>query len=62
MSTVQIPDYTTDPFSGLEDKWSETAEGELTHYHEVGVGTPIAFLHGSGTGVSDAANWWLHLP
>ncbi len=36
MSTVQIPDYTTDPFFGLEDKWIETAEGELTHYHEVG--------------------------
>ncbi len=55
MSTVQIPDYQTDPFFGLEDKWIETAEGELTHYHEVGEGTPILFLHGSGTGVSAAA-------
>ena len=36
MSTVQIPDYKTDPFFGLEDKWIETAEGELTHYHEIG--------------------------
>ncbi|PJG44724.1 alpha/beta hydrolase [Acinetobacter tandoii] len=62
MSTVQIPNYTTDPFFGLEDKWIETAEGELTHYHEVGQGTPILFLHGSGTGVSAAANWWLNLP
>lgn len=62
MSTVQIPDYTTDPFFGLEDKWLETAEGELTHYHEIGEGTPILFLHGSGTGVSAAANWWLNLP
>lgn len=62
MSTVQIPDYTTDAFFGLEDKWIETAEGELTHYHEVGEGTPILFLHGSGTGVSAAANWWLNLP
>ena len=62
MSTVQIPNYTTDPFFGLEDKWIETAEGELTHYHEVGEGTPILFLHGSGTGVSAAANWWLNLP
>ena len=43
MSTVQIPDYTTDSFFGLEDKWIETAEGELTHYHEVGEGTPILF-------------------
>lgn len=62
MSTVQIPDYKTDPFFGLEDKWIETAEGELTHYHEIGEGTPILFLHGSGTGVSAAANWWLNLP
>lgn len=62
MSTVQIPDYTTDSFFGLEDKWLETAEGELTHYHEIGEGAPILFLHGSGTGVSAAANWWLNLP
>ncbi|MGC2974521.1 alpha/beta fold hydrolase [Brevibacterium sp. FAM 25378] len=40
----------------------ETAPGELTHYHEVGEGTPILFLHGSGTGVTAAANWWLNLP
>lgn len=60
--SVQIPNYTTDPFFGLEDKWIETADGELTHYHEMGTGTPILFLHGSGTGVSAAANWWLNLP
>ena len=57
-----IPDYTTHEFFGLEDKWLQTAEGELTHYHEVGKGTPIIFLHGSGTGVTAAANWWLNLP
>lgn len=62
MSTVTIPDYTTDAFFGLEDQWLETAEGELTHYHDVGEGTPILFLHGSGTGVTAAANWWLNLP
>lgn len=62
MSTVNIPDYTTDEFFGLEDKWIETAPGELTHYHELGEGTPILFLHGSGTGVTAAANWWLNLP
>ena len=43
MSTVQIPEYKTDAFFGLEDKWIETAEGELTHYHDVGEGTPILF-------------------
>ncbi|EMQ98677.1 alpha/beta fold hydrolase [Paeniglutamicibacter gangotriensis] len=62
MTVTQIPDYTTDAFFGLEDKWLETAEGELTHYHELGEGTPLLFLHGSGTGVTAAANWWLNLP
>ncbi|KSZ57583.1 alpha/beta hydrolase [Rhodococcus pyridinivorans KG-16] len=60
--TVTVPDYTTDAFFGLEDKWLPTADGELTHYHELGEGTPILFLHGSGTGVTAAANWWLNLP
>ncbi|GAA1699845.1 alpha/beta hydrolase [Microbacterium sediminicola] len=60
--TVAIPDYTTDAFFGLDDKWLVTAPGELTHYHELGEGTPILFLHGSGTGVTAAANWWLNLP
>ncbi|ALZ99338.1 alpha/beta fold hydrolase [Corynebacterium glutamicum] len=60
--TVEIPNYTTAEFFGLEDKWLETAPGELTHYHELGEGTPILFLHGSGTGVTAAANWWLNLP
>ena len=62
MATVEIPDYTTDSFFGLEDKWIETQDGELTHYHELGEGEPILFLHGSGTGVTAAANWWLNLP
>lgn len=62
MTETAIPQYTTDQFFGLEDKWLQTAEGELTHYHEMGEGTPILFLHGSGTGVTAAANWWLNLP
>ncbi|MFC9359502.1 alpha/beta fold hydrolase [Rhodococcus sp. NPDC057014] len=62
MITTAIPSYITDSFFGLEDKWIETAPGELTHYHELGEGTPILFLHGSGTGVTAAANWWLNLP
>ncbi|OUS83967.1 alpha/beta fold hydrolase [Rhodococcus sp. NCIMB 12038] len=62
MTTIETPEYTTHPFFGLEDKWIETAPGELTHYHELGQGTPILFLHGSGTGVTAAANWWLNLP
>jgi len=62
VTTIDIPDYTTDAFFGLEDRWLATADGELTHYHELGEGTPILFLHGSGTGVTAAANWWLNLP
>lgn len=62
MTAPGIPDYRTDPFFGLKDQWLETGEGELTHYHEMGTGTPILFLHGSGTGVTAAANWWLNLP
>lgn len=62
MISTEIPAYITDDFFGLEDKWIETADGELTHYHELGEGTPILFLHGSGTGVTAAANWWLNLP
>lgn len=57
-----IPDYTTPEFFGLEDQWLETADSELTHYHDVGSGTPILFLHGSGTGVTAASNWWLNIP
>lgn len=59
---IDIPNYKTEDFFGLEDAWVETAPGELTHYHELGEGVPILFLHGSGTGVTAAANWWLNLP
>src|SRR5699024_1916626 len=58
----EVPDYKTDQFFGLSDQWLETAAGEITHYHEVGSGVPIVFLHGSGAGVSAAANWWKNLP
>ncbi|GAA5017877.1 alpha/beta hydrolase [Acinetobacter puyangensis] len=61
MCAMEIPNYKTDPFFGLQDQWIETATDELTHYHELGTGTPLLFLHGSGTGVSAAANWWLNL-
>jgi 2-hydroxymuconate-semialdehyde hydrolase len=55
-------DYRTDPYFGLRDTWVETQPGEITHLHDVGEGPPVVFLHGSGTGVSAAANWWLTLP
>lgn len=62
MIDTPTPEYVTDSFFGLRDQWIETAPGEVTHYHDLGEGTPILFLHGSGTGVTAAANWWLNLP
>lgn len=60
--SAAIPPYRTDDFFGLEDSWLQTAPDELTHLHDMGSGTPVVFLHGSGAGVSAAANWWLNLP
>lgn len=61
MTELRTTQPATDAYFGLDDRWLETAPGELTHYHESGSGTPVLFLHGSGTGVSAAANWWLNL-
>ncbi|KRB76072.1 2-hydroxy-6-oxo-2,4-heptadienoate hydrolase [Nocardioides sp. Root190] len=36
--------------------------GTSTHYHDLGEGTPVLFLHGSGPGVSAWANWQHALP
>ena len=55
-------DYRTDAYFALDDVWLPTAAGETTHLHDEGTGTPVVFLHGSGTGVSAAANWWKTLP
>jgi len=60
--TLGTTTYRTPAYFGLEDRWIETAPGEMTHYHEAGVGTPVLMIHGSGTGVSAAANWWVTLP
>jgi 2-hydroxymuconate-semialdehyde hydrolase len=54
--------YKTDSFFSLTDDWLATDDSEITHLHQAGTGTPVVFLHGSGTGVSAAANWWLTLP
>jgi len=61
LSIANAPGFVTDPYFGLEDRWLETADGEITHLHDIGEGEPLLFLHGSGAGVSAAANWWLNL-
>ncbi|GAC49358.1 alpha/beta fold hydrolase [Gordonia aichiensis] len=37
-------------------------QGTRTHYHDVGEGTPVLLLHGSGPGVSAWANWQHAIP
>lgn len=53
-------------FSGAEPEpeigKSIVASGIRTNYHDVGVGFPLVFIHGSGPGVSAWANWRLVLP
>lgn len=46
----------------LEAGYFETIGGIQTHFHRMGSGIPILFLHGSGPGVSAWANWRLTLP
>jgi len=41
---------------------SITANGIVTNYHDIGSGTPVLLIHGSGPGVSAWANWRLTLP
>lgn len=38
------------------------AQGIQTNYHDVGEGTPVLLIHGSGPGVSAYANWRLTMP
>jgi 2-hydroxymuconate-semialdehyde hydrolase len=38
------------------------AGGIATNYHDVGAGSPVLMIHGSGPGVSAWANWRLVLP
>lgn len=46
----------------LEAGYFENIGGIKTHFHRMGSGVPIVFLHGSGPGVSAWANWRLTLP
>jgi len=41
---------------------SVVAAGLRTNYHDMGAGSPVVLIHGSGPGVSAWANWRLALP
>lgn len=41
---------------------SVQAAGIRTNFHDVGKGSPVLMIHGSGPGVSAWANWRLNLP
>lgn len=41
---------------------SVLANGIQTNYHDVGEGTPVLLIHGSGPGVTGWANWRLTIP
>jgi 2-hydroxymuconate-semialdehyde hydrolase len=41
---------------------SIVANGITTNYHDVGSGSPVLLIHGSGPGVSAWANWRLTIP
>jgi 2-hydroxymuconate-semialdehyde hydrolase len=41
---------------------SLVVDGRATNYHDLGEGTPILLIHGSGPGVTAWANWQLNMP
>ncbi|MFI5296613.1 MAG: alpha/beta fold hydrolase [Polyangiales bacterium] len=45
-----------------EGKYAELGDGLRIHYHDVGEGTPILFLHGSGPGASGWSNFRHNFP
>ena len=50
------------PVNNPEIANSIEVNGLKTNYHDLGSGTPVLFIHGSGPGVSAWANWRLCLP
>ncbi|EGK13234.1 alpha/beta hydrolase fold protein [Psychrobacter sp. 1501(2011)] len=60
--TLSPPEFKTDQFFNLEDKWVETAPNEITHCYDQGEGIPLLLLHGSGLGTSAAVTWWQNMP
>jgi pimeloyl-ACP methyl ester carboxylesterase len=53
---------TTEASENLEVGKEVLAGGIWTNYHDMGRGSPVVLLHGSGPGVSAWANWRLTMP
>jgi len=45
-----------------EGKYADIGDGLRIHYHDVGRGTPLVFLHGSGPGASGWSNFKKNAP
>jgi 4,5:9,10-diseco-3-hydroxy-5,9,17-trioxoandrosta-1(10),2-diene-4-oate hydrolase len=45
-----------------EARYAELAHGVRIHYHDVGTGYPVVFLHGSGPGASGFSNFQGNFP
>ena len=43
--------------SDIESQYADIGDGLRLHYHDIGKGTPIVFLHGSGPGASSISNF-----
>ena len=56
------PDSIREVF-GFGSHWLSTRPGERIHYLDEGdpAGTPVIFIHGSGVGVTSAANFYLNI-
>jgi pimeloyl-ACP methyl ester carboxylesterase len=62
---IVVPNRNTQPQECGDDEVSENPEigkstlvrGLQTNYHDVGSGTPVLLIHGSGPGVTAWANW-----
>ena len=48
--------------NNLEIGKNIVVNGIATNYHDVGTGTPVLLIHGSGPGVTAWANWRLTMP
>lgn len=58
MTAAFLPDPVTNPELGQ----TIVAAGIRTNLHDLGSGTPMLLIHGSGPGVSAFANWRLAMP